>query len=626
MPYPAKQSENAVTSAKLTVGQRITLLAIIPVLGLTVFVCLFAWNKWAEMDTARSMRLNVEMVAGASGLISRLQTERGQTGVYLNGGIGQAEIEKARKETDNTLEGFFQSVAAARIPPGAKDAARQARPDLEQVRKEVGQKVAAGASFRNYTKLISRIIATENEAVKGKTDKGLGKRLANVALFEDAQENAAKLRGFTSGILTADRPISEEDFQFLLNVNGRMYAGLESPALSVSRETTEKIGALLKSGICRQVVDVVDSVLKNADKGGFGVDSIVFFRSATKLVEDIHSLGGTEIEAITKLTAKIEADATRNIYLCLILFSLLLVAVASISFFMGRGITRTLKAMAGELSSTSARVAGSASEVAASGIKLAEGASEQAAALEQASASLEETSSMTRQNAENAIIARKQMDEAKAIVGKVGSHMEEMAEAIRKVAQSTEETGKIIRTIDEIAFQTNLLALNAAVEAARAGEAGAGFAVVADEVRNLAMRAADAAKGTSELIENTIQAVRVGNELTKLTKEAFEENVRISGKVAQLVEEISTACEEQASGIGQISTAVAEMDRVVQENAANSEKSASASEELNSQAENMKGIVLELVSLVGGEGGNTRPLSAPNEDNATRTLLPSRHV
>ncbi len=148
----------------------------------------------------------------------------------------------------------------------------------------------------------------------------------------------------------------------------------------------------------------------------------------------------------------------------------------------------------------------------------------------------------------------------------------------------------------------------------------------AGEICAVSGQAADAAKGTSELIENTIQAVRVGNELTRLTKEAFEENVRISGKVAQLVEEISTACEEQASGIGQISTAVAEMDRVVQENAANSEESASASEELNSQAENMKGIVLELVSLVGGVGGSTRPLSAPDADNAARTLPPSRRI
>ena len=306
---------------------------------------------------------------------------------------------------------------------------------------------------------------------------------------------------------------------------------------------------------------------------------------------------------------RIVENATRNVTWAILIATLaigFLMAVAG--WFLARSAVRPVFRNTDLLNRSAEEVNAAANQISAAGQSLAEGASEQASSLEETSSSLEEMASMTRQNAGNANQAKVMMAETKQIVEKVDTHMNRMAGAIEEITRTSEETGKIIKTIDEIAFQTNLLALNAAVEAARAGEAGAGFAVVADEVRNLALRAAEAARNTNGLIENTLKAVRQGSELTLATREAFRENVANAGKVAQLIDEIATASQEQAQGIDQLNRAVSEMDRVTQQTAANAEETASVSIGLTSQAEQMRQYIDDLSAVIVGNGGHNRRL------------------
>ena len=234
---------------------------------------------------------------------------------------------------------------------------------------------------------------------------------------------------------------------------------------------------------------------------------------------------------------------------------------------------------------------------------LAEGATQQAASLEETAASLEEINSMTRQNADNADQARQLMEAAVAMVERAGSSMGEMSSAMEEISRASEQISKIIKTIDEIAFQTNLLALNAAVEAARAGEHGAGFAVVADEVRSLAMRSAEAAMNTQDLIQDALNKVRTGVDLAKKTDQEFHQVEESSNNGAALVREIAAASQEQRTGLEQIAQAVTQVDQVTQRNAAEASQSADSAEQMAEQAVVLDKVSQDLVRVLQGGGG-----------------------
>jgi methyl-accepting chemotaxis protein len=252
---------------------------------------------------------------------------------------------------------------------------------------------------------------------------------------------------------------------------------------------------------------------------------------------------------------------TRNqfIIMGIVIAGIALVTAAVLSLRIARpirGVVEGLTKGAEQMSSASEQISRASQQV-------AQGANEQASGIEEASSSLEEIASMTKQNSNNAQEARIIGNEVSQIIKNVQSHMEQMGTAIAETTALSEETSKIIKTIDEIAFQTNLLALNAAVEAARAGEAGAGFSVVANEVRNLAMKASEAAKNTSHLIENTIKAVKKGNDLAQSTRAAFEKITTVAERHGRLTDEIAAASQEQAQGIEQVSGMIQDLLAVV---------------------------------------------------------------
>jgi len=359
------------------------------------------------------------------------------------------------------------------------------------------------------------------------------------------------------------------------------------------------------------VLTTLDNRLREKNDAVMHRDGIV--DTVFTAVADLRNTGN---ELTSDTTAGIMQALNRVITSLLIGLGLAFLVSAVMATLTIRSITGPVNRLIELLSDEAMGVEKAAEGMTATSNSLAEGATENAASLEETSAALDELSSMTQRNAENSTEANMLMNRANEAVTLANKSMEKVISSMGNISASGIEISKIIKTIDEIAFQTNLLALNAAVEAARAGEAGAGFAVVADEVRNLAIRSADAAKSTADLIASTISNIGSGEEMVRETAEYFGEVETHSSKVSELLGGVAEASKEQSMGIGQITTAMHEMDKVTQNTAISADNSANQAAGLTAQAENLLDAVNELRILVHGArerlylGGGHRALPA----------------
>ncbi|MCL2627294.1 MAG: methyl-accepting chemotaxis protein [Oscillospiraceae bacterium] len=263
---------------------------------------------------------------------------------------------------------------------------------------------------------------------------------------------------------------------------------------------------------------------------------------------------------------------------------------------MGKSVKKmveNLNSMFSEIQNSTDQVSTGASQISDGAQALAQGTTEQAASIEQLSSSMAEISQRTIENAETANEASKLSAAIKVDAEKGISQMDGMINAVKEINDASHSIGNIIKTIDDIAFQTNILALNAAVEAARAGQHGKGFAVVAEEVRNLASKSAQAAKDTSDIIQDTIEKTELGSRLAGETATSLNEIANGISESNKLVSEIAISSEEQSQSISQINIGINQVTQVVQQNSATAQESAAASEQMSSQSNMLKQLTTQ---------------------------------
>ena len=258
-------------------------------------------------------------------------------------------------------------------------------------------------------------------------------------------------------------------------------------------------------------------------------------------------------------------------------------------------ITDSLSDTMSKIGEASEEVALGAHQMAESAQALAEGATDQAGSVEELTATIQNITAGGVNSSEKANKSYLDAEKFEEAAEKSNEDIKDLNQAMERINATSKEIANIIAEIEDIASQTNLLSLNASIEAARAGEAGRGFAVVADQIGKLASDSATSAVNTKKLIEDSINEIERGNEITLKATSAMESVIGGIKMLAASTKEISELSNSQADAMKQLEMGVEQISEVIQSNSAAAQETSATSEELSAQSENLETLVGKFV-------------------------------
>ncbi|MCI8299830.1 MAG: methyl-accepting chemotaxis protein [Lachnospiraceae bacterium] len=180
------------------------------------------------------------------------------------------------------------------------------------------------------------------------------------------------------------------------------------------------------------------------------------------------------------------------------------------------------------------------------------------------------------------------MQKAKESLGIGDENMKNLLEAMEDIHENAVEINKINKLLEDIAQQTNILALNASVEASRAGEMGKGFAVVASEVRSLAAQSTESAHHVTEVITSSQYAIQHGLRYAKQAADSFADIESVSNEISDITDRLGRSVAVQKDSLENMSEQIEQINNFAQKNLDASFESATASQKLNRQAEQLQ--------------------------------------
>lgn len=618
-----------------TVGKRLALLTLVPLLALIFSTGAHIWDAWRGLGNAKTTGSLIELSVVAGDVIHVLQIERGATAGYVQsrGERFGDVLPTLRQKTDEQiahLARHLKTFSADNMPrlANALASANQQLVQISGIREQAKEhRISAADSTLYFTKTIDALLGAMDSLALFNTDVQVAKQVVAYQVLVRAKEYAGQERALSMPVFVADR-VEPTQFRSILQRVYKQEAFTEAFNGTARDDEVALMSNVLDGKASREVQRMRNAFAERSASGGFNVDPTYWFATITEKIDGIHKVQQVVASNLSNTTRALIDGQWQQLLLSLGLAAITFALTVGVALWVGRSISNPLNSTvdhaefvvahddftkavpesgATEVSRAaktfnrliqkfrdilkeadqygtqilhaSQSLAEASHEVQESTNKQADATATVAAAIEQVSVSIGQTASHATLVNETVIRTTREtelalvvMAEAVRNVDRITQLIHDSGQSVRTLEDSSQKIGGIIKVIKDIADQTNLLALNAAIEAARAGNQGRGFAVVADEVRNLAERSSSATQEIAGLIQ-AIQS-QIGSAVTAMLEADSEasNNRQLFADTESSLRGIGLGSKTVSEHVQSIADAISEQDLAVQQVAANIEK------------------------------------------------------